>query len=168
MTEIHTGGARNMSADVQTASSTLPPSLIRTLIPVLAGLVGTWLVNTFAVELDTATAGALVTAGISYTYYALARFLEVYGSDRWGYILGFRKLPAYVSLPLPSATAVVDSGRQVDDRGATSLGSLAIPLLVIGTIMIVLAVTVVASQVLLILGIVAVVVGIAMLLTGRS
>lgn len=82
----------------------LAPSLVRTAIPFLAGLFGTWLLERFGVEVDTATVGALLTAVIGYVYYVVVRFMEVFVSDRWGYVLGFRKKPVYVP---PGDTAIV-------------------------------------------------------------
>lgn len=169
MSELNPGGGRRtMQAEQQTSASTLPPSLVRTLIPILAGLVGTWLVNTFAVTLDSATAGALVSAAIGYVYYALARFLEVYGSDKWGFILGFRKLPVYATPPLGDAVVIVDDSPERNDAGAATFSGLALPLVIIGAVLILLTVTVVTSHVLLVIGVVAVVVGLALLLVGRS
>lgn len=103
--------ARHVQTQDQTA--TLTPSLVRTLLPFLAGLIGTWLVEKFGVEVDTATVGALLTAGIGYGYYVVARFLEVFGSDRWGYILGFRKLPVYADPPLPATVVATDNGNSI-------------------------------------------------------
>lgn len=88
-----------------TPPAALAPSLVRTLLPFLAGLVGTWLVEKAGVQVDTATIGALLTAAIGYVYYVVVRLLEVYGSDKWGYILGFRKLPVYA--PTVPGTVVV-------------------------------------------------------------
>jgi hypothetical protein len=91
----------NAPVDRQTPASTLAPSLIRTLVPFLAGLIGTWLVDKFGVNIDSTTLGIVVSAGIGYGYYVVARFLEVYGSTKWGYILGIKKVPVYADPPLP-------------------------------------------------------------------
>lgn len=108
----------NAPVDRQTPASTLAPSLIRTLVPFLAGLVGTWLVDRFGVNVDSTTVGVLISAVIGYGYYVVARFLEVYGSTKWGYILGIRKVPVYAEPPLPKVI-VADRG----EAGGTTLGT---------------------------------------------
>lgn len=113
--------------EVQTPSETLPPSLVRTLFPFLAGLLGTWVVERLGVEVDTATVGALLTAGIGYLYYVIARFAEVFVSEKWGYVLGFRKTPVYATPPLPSTVIAAEDGR-VDP------GFVGVVLLVVGVI----------------------------------
>lgn len=83
--------------DPQTASSTLAPSFVRTFVPILAGLFGTFLLDQFALNLDENLASAFIAAAITAIYYVVARFLEVFASDKWGYVLGFRKLPVYAA-----------------------------------------------------------------------
>lgn len=87
-----------------TSPSTLAPSFIRTYLPLVAGLLGTFLLKKFGVEVDTATAGAVVTVVISAVYYTIARFLEVFASEKWGYVLGFRAAPTYGQSPEHRAT----------------------------------------------------------------
>lgn len=157
-------GRRTMEAEPQTSASTIPPSLIRTLIPLLAGLAGTWLVDKFGLPVNGEVAGALVTAGIAYAYYATARFLEVYASDKWGYILGFRKLPVYATPPLPAAV-VVEEGAHRDEYGAARPAGIAWVLIAFGLICIVIG-AILASQLLLVLGFVGVVLGVVLWLTG--
>lgn len=157
-------GRRTMEAEPQTSASTIPPSLIRTLVPLLAGLIGTWLVDRFGLPVNGEVAGALVTAGIAYAYYAVARFLEVYASDKWGYILGFRKLPVYATPPLPAAVVVEQSPAR-DDRGSASVPWL---LIIAGLVLVVVG-AILPSHLVLILGLVAVVVGVVLFVTaGRG
>lgn len=144
--------------EVQTPSATLTPSLVRTLLPFIAGLIGTWLLEKFGVEVDTATIGALLTAGIGYGYYVVVRFLEVYGSDKWGYILGFRKLPVYASPPLP-ATVVAD------DNGSVELGTVGGVLVLAGVLGLVFTMATAARDG-VIVSIIVLAVGIALVLLG--
>lgn len=160
----HTAPRRVMEAEPQTSASTIPPSLIRTLIPLLAGLLGTFLVDKLGVPVNGEVAGALVTSGIAYTYYAVARFLEVYGSDRWGYILGFRKLPLYATPPLPTAVVVTDSGTNNGEKGALDLAT---GLLVAGVVALLAAALFVQSQLLFIVAVILIIAGVVLLVTGR-
>lgn len=119
---------------------TLGPSLVRTGVPFIAGLIGTWLLERFGVEVDTATVGALLTAGIGYLYYVVVRFLEVYGSSKWGYILGLRKQPVYAP---PESTVVADvAGRheRPSDLGAASLSTAGSVLLICAVILLIIAI----------------------------
>lgn len=149
------------------SGGTLGPSLVRTAVPFLAGLLGTWLLKTFGLDVDSATATALVSAGIGYVYYVVVRFLEVYGSDKWGYILGFRKQPTYV--PAGEAAAIVKpdvSGKhQKGETGAVDLGLIGIALVVGGLVGLVVsviagsAVSLVVFAVLIVVGVLLVAVG---------
>lgn len=84
-------------APTTSASQTLAPSLVRTAVPFLAGLIATWLAERLGLPVDSATVGALLTALFGYAYYVVARFLEVYASSKWGYILGLTRTPTYAA-----------------------------------------------------------------------
>ena len=84
-----------MTTPTPAATVALAPSLVRTLTPFLAGLLGTFLLDKLGVAVDSSTTSALLTAGIGYGYYVVARFLEVFASAKWGYILGLPKNPQY-------------------------------------------------------------------------
>ena len=114
--------------EVQTPAGTLAPSLVRTLLPFLAGLLGTFLLDQFAIEVDSNATTALLTAGIGYLYYAAARFLEVYGSDKWGYILGFRRQPVYA--PTVPSTVIA----RENNRGEAGEATVALIGLVLGVL----------------------------------
>lgn len=131
------------AVDRQQPASALTPSLVRTLVPFVAGLIGTWLVDRFALEVDTATIGGLLVAGIGYIYYVVARFLEVYGSTKWGYILGFRKLPVYAD---PPQTVVVPEQGQHPGEGFGEVGGTV--LTTVGLVLVVLATLLVLIQLL--------------------
>lgn len=102
----------------QTPPAALAPSLVRTLLPFLAGLIGAWLVDRFGLPIEGELAGGLVTAAIGYLYYVVARFLEVFASEKWGYVLGFRKTPVYAD---PPATVVIEEVDGRHEAGYTDL-----------------------------------------------
>jgi len=106
--------------EVQSPSSGITPSVVRTSVPLLVGLLATWLVDQLGAPIDTVTAGALITAGASWVYYFFARLLEVYASPKWGYILGIGKLPVYAT---PPATVNVPAEGGPGDAGASSLAT---------------------------------------------
>lgn len=68
-------------------------SLIRTIVPVVVGALGTWLIR-IGVHVDDAALTEVVTAALSAAYYVLARLLE----HRWprlGVLLGVPRQPTY-------------------------------------------------------------------------
>lgn len=76
-------------------------SIIRTFVPVLVGQVITWLAVTGVLDSDGTISAALITIfTLSFTtlYYALARFLEVKVSSKFGWLLGVAKAPTYKSI----------------------------------------------------------------------
>jgi hypothetical protein len=101
--------------EVQPPSSTLTPSLVRTLVPLLVGIVATWVARKLGLDPTDPVLSSVITVGFSYGYYVLARFLEVFASDKWGYILGLRKLPVYADPPLP-ATVIATPKDQPNPR----------------------------------------------------
>lgn len=121
----------------QQPAAALTPSLVRTLVPFVAGLIGTWLLDRFALNVDNATIGALLTAGVGYLYYVVVRFLEVYGSTKWGYILGFRKVPVYAD---PPQTVVVPEqhgdGDGFGEVGATVLTTIGLVLVLLSVVLV--------------------------------
>lgn len=97
------------SIEVQQPSSALAPSLIRSLIPFLAGVLGTWLLDVSGVDLDSNVLAVALSAVIGYLYYVVARFAEVFVSDKWGYVLGIRKTPVYAP-KVPGTVVAVEQG----------------------------------------------------------
>ena len=94
-------------SEVQTPSGALTPSIVRTGVPLAVGVLVTWLVQRLGfAELDTATSGALVSGVAAWVYYTVIRFLEVYASPKWGYILGIGRLPVYASKEPPVTVQV--------------------------------------------------------------
>jgi len=76
------------------------PAYIRTYIPILVTIFGTWLAN-HGFNIDGTLLQTLVGAGIGAAYYALVRYME--GHRAWfGWLLGVAKQPAYVSGPAPA------------------------------------------------------------------
>ncbi|UCD24741.1 MAG: hypothetical protein JSW51_02150 [Gemmatimonadota bacterium] len=79
-------------------------SLIRTWSPIVAGFLGTLVVQALGVEIDTVALAALITSILSGAWYALARWLE--GKFSWaGWLLGAAKQPVY---PVP--VEVIEEG----------------------------------------------------------
>lgn len=105
---------------MSTATSNLLPSLIRTLIPVVVGVLAS-----LGLGYDDQNVAVLLTGVIAFVFYAVVRFLEVYAGPKWGYILGIAKSPGY-SPKDPPATAPVGSSRLTnDDRGVGVVGLIA-------------------------------------------
>lgn len=104
------------TTEVVTPGGSVSPSLIRTLVPLLVGAVVTSLIDRFAVEIDTTVVAAFVTVVVSWVYYAVVRFLEVYSSPRWSYILGVGKAPVYPKKAEPPTNVMVR-----DETGSLSL-----------------------------------------------
>lgn len=72
--------------------SPLLASLVRTFVPLFVGMVATWAVRRFGVTIDNDTVTAAVTAGISFAYYAVVRFLEA-RKGSFGWLLGLARQP---------------------------------------------------------------------------
>jgi hypothetical protein len=82
-------------------------SYIRTAVPVIVGVLLTWL-DTNGIKLDqTTTAGliAFLTGATATIYYVLARILEHYVSLKFGWLLGYAKPPVYAVTPTASTSA---------------------------------------------------------------
>lgn len=75
-------------------NGSLSPSLVRTFVPFLVGFVGSFLAR-HGLNINDDALSAVLVLVIGYLYYVVARFLEVYGSAKWGYILGVAKAPGY-------------------------------------------------------------------------
>lgn len=91
--------------------SEMNPSLIRTGVPFLVGPLLAWAATKLGLPVEEianpeSALYVLVTGALSaacgYLYYVGARFLEVYASPKWGYILGLAKSPAYSKEDAPS------------------------------------------------------------------
>lgn len=98
----------NITTPILTSAQAIGASVIRTLVPLLVGVLvkGLGHIN---VVIDSVTAEAfvnsLITAGISIAYYLVVRLLEVLKSSKFGWLLGYAKAaPVYV-LPAAKATA---------------------------------------------------------------
>ncbi len=80
-------------------------SQIRTLVPVAVGAVVTWLA-TKGMTLDDNTVQGLIAflTGVSTAvYYLVVRLAEKYLSPKFGWLLGYAKMPVYTVKPkLPS------------------------------------------------------------------
>jgi hypothetical protein len=138
--------------------ATLSPSLVRVLIPFIAGLVGTWLLDK-GVDLDGSTVGAIVSAVIGYLYYVVARFLEVYAGDKWGYILGIRRKPVYPPGTTPA--------KPLGDRGAANLALLGFAAMIAGVIGLIVALVNDSHQLVVVFAIVLAVGFLCWLIDGR-
>lgn len=69
----------------------LSTSFIRTLVPLLFGS----LLTRYGVDPNDPQMAIFLTGAFTYVYYVFARLLEVFGGERWGYILGMAKAPGY-------------------------------------------------------------------------
>lgn len=152
-------------SEVQTPSGALTPSIIRTSVPLIIGLLTTWLVDALGANIDTVTAGALITAFASWVYYTVARFLEVYASPKWGYILGIGRLPVYADKAPPVTVQVPAESSRRNDAGSADLGYV---LVALGLVLIVLALFTPLPPWLWVVGLLCLVVGAVLMLTARS
>lgn len=102
----------NIGAPVVSAAQAILASVIRTLTPLLVGVLvkGLGHIN---VALDSVTAetfvNALITAGISIAYYIIVRLLEVLKSSKFGWLLLYAKAAPVYLKPAAVATAVQDA-----------------------------------------------------------
>lgn len=93
-------------------------ALTRTLVPVVVAAVVTSVGSTLRLFGIDDTAVSLVVSGIlsvlvTMAYYAAVRALEWFKSSQWGWLLGYAKMPLYVS---SDVAAIIDAGPEfVDD-----------------------------------------------------
>lgn len=86
------------------AMTSMVPSLVRTFVPYLVGVLLTALAK-LGVDIGDGTATTLVELGVSIAWYVVFRYLETKGNARWGWLLGLAKAPAYSAEPAPSPDA---------------------------------------------------------------
>lgn len=72
-------------------------SLVRTVVPVAVGAVVSFLIaRGFALDPEfEVSLTALLTGGLTVTYYAFVRLLETYIAPKFGWLLGLAKAPVY-------------------------------------------------------------------------
>jgi hypothetical protein len=91
--------------------SELVPSVIRTVTPYIVGGLITFLIK-HGVNL-TADQTLTLGIGVSSVLYSIIRWAEINLSDKFGYLLGYKKKPVYVDAPAvvtdTSGTVTVDS-----------------------------------------------------------
>lgn len=69
-------------------------SVVRTVsLPLVVAIVISFVLKTWNIDLNEWE--PILTAVSGYSAYAVVRFLEVFASPKWGYILGLPKTPAY-------------------------------------------------------------------------
>lgn len=73
-------------------------SWIRTIVPVVVGVVVAW-VQPFGIEVDTTEAVTVLTAVATAVYYTLARMIES-KFPKWGFLLGVPREPIYAKGPV--------------------------------------------------------------------
>jgi hypothetical protein len=73
--------------------SSLPPSIVRTVVPLVVAWLLSWLPA--ELELTEGQLGTAVTLALAAAYYIVVRLIEVYVSPRIGVLLGSRQTPAY-------------------------------------------------------------------------
>jgi hypothetical protein len=83
------------------------PAYIRTYIPLLVTVLGTWLAQ-HGLNIDGTLLQVVVGAALGAAYYAVVRFLEGHKAQ-FGWLLGVAKQPAYAPGPAPAP----DTGEQV-------------------------------------------------------
>lgn len=97
-------------------------SLMRTLVPILAGLALSWAAR-IGLHLDDVTVTTYVTAGLTAAYYAAFRGLEVLAERlAWrplqlaaGILLGWARPPAYETPPVLPVKLKLDMAAMNDD-----------------------------------------------------
>lgn len=94
--DLTAGGA------VTAGSAALLASLIRTVVPLVVGYIVAaltkWGVPVNADDVANLVNG-FVSAGLALAYYLLVRLAEVFGSSKFGWLLGFAKAPIYKAGP---------------------------------------------------------------------
>lgn len=84
----------------------LPASLLRSLVPYLAGFAGVQLAR-LGIDMDSATLTATLTAAAGSVYYGLFRALEQKAGTGWGWLLGLARPPQYPTPGTPAAHALL-------------------------------------------------------------
>lgn len=149
-------------SEVQTPSGALTPSIVRTGVPLVVGLIVTWAVQKLGLlDLDTATSGAVTSGIAAWIYYTMIRFLEVYASPKWGYILGIGRVPVYPEKS-PPVTVQVPSE---PEGGSADVGYVAVAA---GLVLLVLALFTPLPPWLWMLGLVLLVIGVVLMAAGRN
>jgi hypothetical protein len=97
------GNPMDKFKDLSSAAAVLYASVVRTVVPLLVGVVLTWAAAA-GIEVDDkleAALGAVLTALFGTLWYVAARVLEVYVSPRFGWLLGLAKSPDTYSTDQP-------------------------------------------------------------------
>ncbi len=85
---------------VKTGGAAILASLVRTLVPLIVGLVVAGFTK-LGVPVDDESVALVingaVSAAVAFGYYAVARGLEVFASTKFGWLLGYAKAPVYVA-----------------------------------------------------------------------
>jgi hypothetical protein len=85
--------------DDQKPMNPLAASIIRTVVPLAAGVLTAWLAK-IGLGLDNPTVTSLLTGLFSAAYYIGVRLLEHFRSSKWGWLLGVANPPVYPKRPL--------------------------------------------------------------------
>lgn len=87
-----------MTKPVHPAVAGIGASIVRTIVPVIVGVVlGAAAKRGF--DLDSGAITEAATVVITTVYYAVVRLLEVRIAPAWGWLLGVAKVPTYPSAP---------------------------------------------------------------------
>lgn len=70
-------------------------SIIRTIAPYIAGVVGAWLLRILGVEIDTAAFEQMLIVVLGGLYYAIVRYLERNSNSKFGWLIGWASQPIY-------------------------------------------------------------------------
>jgi hypothetical protein len=99
------------------SSAPLLNSMVRTGVPLIVGVVGTFLAR-IHLDLDSESLTIYVTAAITFLYYVGVRIFEEYVAPKYGWLLGLAKAPRYSQTP---ETTVVDQPPPGHDSGQAPL-----------------------------------------------
>ena len=95
----------------------LTPSFVRTLVPILVGIIISWALR-HGFNLDQAEVGSWLTPAVTAAYYVIVRTLEKQ-VPAVGWLLGLAKQPGYSDqpppAPAPTAEPLVVAGASVDE-----------------------------------------------------
>lgn len=81
-------------------------SLWRTVVPLLVGVLGTWLAHA-GIGIDSTLVASWLGGAFASVYYAAFRLAEAHVSPAWGWLLGLARPPKYpttAARPLPPVT----------------------------------------------------------------
>lgn len=101
-----------LTIDTASKSGQIKPGAIRTATPFVVGMIGSWLTRR-GLNVNDDFLAALLVPAYGYAYYLVARFLEVYVSPKWKYILGLGIATAPATYVTAPAVITTEEGAAV-------------------------------------------------------